>query len=589
MLDLLLVLVGVRLKMAKLTIALVQFNSVVGDLKGNTSRIKKVITFARKEGVDLIVFPELTLTGYPPEDLVFNPQFVSDNLLCLENITNISHDIAIILGFVDRGNKGKIYNAAALIVNGKQQAIYHKIILPNYGVFDEKRYFDAGTESSVHDIKNISVGINICEDIWDDSGPTESQTAFGAKIIININGSPYCIGKYSQRESMLNKRASGNQIAIGYVNTVGGQDELIFDGGSMVLSSDGRVVMRAKQFQEEVIVFDIEQKECSTSDSMMTIIPKNTFGLDSILESTIGRSFPGESLLVDHKHSDRHEYLGELYSALVLGIRDYVTKNQFNRAVIGLSGGIDSALTTVLAVDAIGKDNVVVVSMPSRYSSVGSVEDSQELAKNLGVKLDVLPIEPMYTSYLESLAPLFEGTSFNTAEENIQARIRGTLLMALSNKYGWLVLTTGNKSEMGMGYATLYGDMAGGFAVLKDVLKTQVYKLAEYRNSINNDNLIPVAILTKPPSAELRPNQKDQDSLPPYEILDPILKAYVEQDQTVNQIISAGHDSKDVRMVVSAVERSEYKRRQSPPGIKVTPRAFGRDWRLPITNRYQSL
>lgn len=570
--------------MTKLTVALVQFNSVVGDLYGNTSRIKEVVAFAHVKGADLVVFPELAIPGYPPEDLVFNPQFVTENLLCLQDISKIARDVAVVLGFVDRDEEGNLYNAAALLVNGHKQSVSHKLILPNYGVFDEKRYFQSGTQVGIDKLKNTSFGINICEDIWDDSGPIKSQVADGAKLILNISGSPYHIDKYSIRESMLIERATSNHVAIVYVNMVGGQDELVFDGGSMVVASDGNVVIRGSQFQEEVTLFEITGTDRQQVGSTIEIISKGAFTLDG----PFGDSIPTSLFSVKHVPSANAGYLVELYPALVLGIRDYVVKNRFAKVVIGLSGGVDSALTSVLAVDSVGKENVIVVSMPSRYSSDGSITDAKELAENLGLELNILPIESMYKAYLSSLDELFQGTEFNTAEENIQARIRGTLLMALSNKFGWLVLTTGNKSEMGMGYATLYGDMAGGFAVLKDVLKTQVYKLCEYRNSFCNSNLIPESILTKPPSAELRFDQKDQDTLPPYEILDPILKAYVEQDQTVDQIVTLGYDAKDVRTVIGGVERSEYKRRQAPPGIKVTSRAFGRDWRLPISNRYKA-
>ena len=570
--------------MTKLTVASVQLNSVVGDLSGNTSRIKEAVAFAGEKGADLVVFPELAITGYPPEDLVFNPQFVTENLLCLQDIAKVTSEVAVVLGFVDQDKKGNIYNAAALLANGSKEFVYHKLILPNYGVFDEKRYFQPGIKAEVRELKNIKFGINICEDIWDDSGPIKSQAVAGAKMILNINGSPYHIGKYSTRESMLIERATSNNIAIVYLNMVGGQDELVFDGGSMVVDSDGTVVIRGNQFQQEFTLFEITEENEQQAGSGVDIVSRETFTFDGRLEDSIGTSiFP-----VMHVPSVEHNHLAELYAALVLGIRDYVLKNRFTKVVIGLSGGIDSALTAVLAVDAVGKDNVMVISMPSRYSSEGSITDAKELAKNLGLKLNVLPIELMYKEYLSSLDELFQGTVFNTAEENIQARIRGTLLMALSNKFGWLVLTTGNKSEMGMGYATLYGDMAGGFAVLKDVLKTQVYELCKYRNSLSERKLISNAILVKPPSAELRFDQRDQDTLPPYEILDPILKAYVEQDQPFHEIVASGYDPNDVRMVIGAVERSEYNRRQSPPGIKVTPRAFGRDWRFPISNRYKS-
>ena len=568
--------------MRNFRVALAQINVTVGDLESNTSKILQNISSAKDNACDLVVFPELAVTGYPPEDLLIKKHFLQDNLRCVEKIIQESENIAVVCGFVDFDVD--TFNAAFFASDGQLIDTYRKIYLPNYGVFDEKRYFQSGTQVGIHKLKNTSFGINICEDIWDDSGPIKSQVADGAKLILNISGSPYHIDKYSIRESMLIERATSNHVAIVYVNMVGGQDELVFDGGSMVVASDGNVVIRGSQFQEEVTLFEITGADRQQVGSTIEIISKGTFTFDG----PFGDSIPTSLFSVSHVPSANTGYLAELYPALVLGIRDYVFKNRFAKVVIGLSGGVDSALTSVLAVDSVGKDNVIVVSMPSRYSSDGSITDAKELAENLGLELNVLPIESMYKAYLSSLDELFQGTEFNTAEENIQARIRGTLLMALSNKFGWLVLTTGNKSEMGMGYATLYGDMAGGFAVLKDVLKTQVYKLCEYRNSFCDSNLIPESILTKPPSAELRFDQKDQDTLPPYEILDPILKAYVEQDQTVDQIVTLGYDAKDVRTVIGGVERSEYKRRQAPPGIKVTSRAFGRDWRLPISNRYKA-
>ena len=539
--------------MTKLRAALAQINTTVGDLRGNTAKIIEYIDRARAEGADLVSFPELTITGYPPEDLLYKHNLIRDNRECLDEVIEHSTGIAVVVGFVDWDKE--LFNAAAVIQDRKLLGVYHKVHLPNYGVFDEQRYFQSGSECPVFDINGTCVGVNVCEDIWYESGPTNVQSKAGARVIMNINGSPYHRGKGRFREQMLADRARDNGVYVFYTNLVGGQDELVFDGGSCVFSPSGDVLARGKQFEEDLLLVDID--------------PDATH--------PVGEPTP-EPALAD---------LEEVYEALTIGTRDYVRKNGFEKVVIGLSGGIDSTLTATIAADALGPENVVVVTMPSRYSSEGSIADSDMLAKNLGVKLWNISIEDMFQSSLDSLDPLFAGTGSGVAEENLQARMRGNLLMALSNKFGWLVLTTGNKSEMAMGYGTLYGDMAGGFAVIKDVPKVLVYELAETRNARGTNPVIPQSVIDKEPSAELRPDQKDTDSLPPYSVLDPVLEAYVERDKSPADIISMGFDEEMVKRVIKAVDRNEYKRRQAAPGVKITPRNFGRDRRMPIVNWYR--
>ena len=539
--------------MTKLRAALAQINTTVGDLRGNTAKIIEYIDRARAQGADLVSFPELTITGYPPEDLLYKHNLIRENRECLEKVIEHSAGIAVVVGFVD-WDEG-LFNAAAVIQDRRLLGIYHKVHLPNYGVFDEQRYFQSGSECPVFDINGTCVGVNVCEDIWYESGPTNVQADAGARVIMNINGSPYNRGKGRFREQMLADRARDNGVYVFYTNLVGGQDELVFDGGSCVFSPSGDVLARGKQFEEDLLMVDI--------DPDATHPP---------VEPT------PEPALAD---------LEEVYEALTIGTRDYVRKNGFEKVVIGLSGGIDSTLTATIAADALGPENVVVVTMPSRYSSEGSIADSDILAKNLGVKLWNISIEDMFQSSLDSLDPLFAGTGSGVAEENLQARMRGNLLMAISNKFGWLVLTTGNKSEMAMGYGTLYGDMAGGFAVIKDVPKVLVYELAETRNARGPRPVIPQSVIDKEPSAELRPDQKDTDSLPPYSVLDPVLEAYVEQDKSPADIIGMGFDEEMVKRVIKAVDRNEYKRRQAAPGVKITPRNFGRDRRMPIVNWYR--
>ncbi len=576
-------------KARRLRIALAQINTTVGDFSGNVEKILTAIAEARGWGADIVTFPELAICGYPPEDLLFKPQFIAANLKCLDKIVEATEDITAIVGFVDA--REDIYNAAAVASNGKLCAIYHKIYLPNYGVFDENRYFRAGSECPVYTICGIGVGVNICEDIWYEAGPATVQAYAGAEVIINISASPYHAGKGDFRERMLATRASDNVTIVAYTNLVGGQDELVFDGSSLVLSEKGEVLARGKQFEEDLVVVDLDVEAVFRTRLHDPRWRKTGIATRGQLWQTTGTTVsdsPSRTLKppLPPRHSSVRNLPAEVYDALVLGLRDYVRKNGFREVVIGLSGGIDSSLVATIAVDAIGAANVIGVSMPSRYSSPASISDAELLARQLGIRYLNIPIEKIFQAYLDTLAEQFKGTTPDVTEENIQARIRGNLLMALSNKFGWLVLTTGNKSEIATGYTTLYGDMAGGFAVIKDVPKTMVYQLARYRNSVAGYDLIPLSVINKAPSAELRPGQQDTDSLPPYDLLDPILKAYVEEDRSVEQIIGAGFDEAMVQRAARLVDGSEYKRRQAPPGIKITPRAFGRDRRLPITNRF---
>ena len=571
-------------------LALAQVNPTVGDIAGNTDIVLRRIEEARAAQADLVALPELMLTGYPPEDLLLKPSFIRDNIAALERVVAASKGIAVVVGFVNsEGNQ--VYNAAAVAHNGKLAGVYHKVYLPNYGVFDEDRYFKPGRVCPVYTINGVAVGVNICEDIWYALGPVPLQREAGAEVIVNINGSPFHAGKFASRERMLGTRAADNGLYIGYVNTVGGQDELVFDGASVVLDVEGAPVARAAQFQEELLVTDLDVERVFHHRLRAPLDRKETA---STLEA-IGRT---EQVHVsDYEHIDRTplperlaeplDPVAEVYHALVLGTRDYVRKNGFRKVLVSLSGGIDSSITCVIAVDALGAENVEGISMPSRYSSDGSVTDSEEMAAALGVPLRIVPIESVHGAMEEALHPIFDGTEPNIAEQNVQARVRGNLLMAVSNKFGWLVLPTGNKSELAMGYATLYGDMAGGFGVIKDVPKTLVYQLSEWRNR-NGDppSPIPQSVIDKPPSAELKPDQRDDDDLPPYSLLDQVLELYVEQDRSYDEMVDMGFDAAIVQRVMRAVDRNEFKRRQGAVGIKITPRAFGRDRRMPIVNRY---
>lgn len=555
----------------RVRLALAQVNCTVGDLSSNAAKIIGCIKKGGKAGADIISFPELAVTGYPPEDLLFKAHFIERNIETLKEIAGHVNDIVAVIGFVDRRGTD-LYNAAAIIYKGRIRGIYRKMLLPNYGVLDEFRYFNSGKDPLIFKMDGVVFGVNICEDAWYKNGPAKAQAKAGARIILTINASPYHIGKIKERERVVQANAKNNKVAISYVNLVGGQDELVFDGRSMVIDHKGRIVARARAFEEDLLISDI----------VLTVSGKRADKNALVIKKEIPDK---KSPIPSGRPTRLLENPEEAYRALLLGLKDYAAKNDFKKAVIGLSGGVDSALVAVLAADALGKNNVTGIFMPSHYSSQRSSDDAKKIASNLGIRYEIISIERIFRTYLITLASIFAGFEKNTAEENLQARIRGNMLMALSNKFGWLVLTTGNKSEMSTGYATLYGDMAGGFAVIKDVPKTLVYKLAGYRNSISR--IIPESVLTKEPTAELKPNQKDSDTLPQYKKLDPILKAYIEDDRDMKKIISLGHNRGDVFKAISMVDKSEYKRRQSPPGIRITPRAFGKDRRMPITNKYR--
>ncbi|MCE5198942.1 MAG: NAD+ synthase [Armatimonadota bacterium] len=570
-----------------LRLALAQLNMTVGDIDGNTRRIIENIDLARERGADIVVFPELAVTGYPPEDLLLKQNFVDDNMDAIQRIAAATQGITAIVGFVDVAED--IYNAAAILHNGRIAGIQHKFYLPNYGVFDEDRYFQAGMKTSVYTLGDVTFGVEVCEDAWYAGGPHSQQALVGgAQIIIGINSSPFHAGKWRYRERMLGARATDNTCVFVYLNAVGGQDELVFDGHSLVVGPSGNVEFRCKAFEEQLAIVDVDlglvmhqrlvdprRRKAKLRSSIRTEVP------EVVLEPVAAVDRNGNTSVTSQPPSD----VEEVYSALVMGTRDYVNKNGFKEVVLGMSGGIDSAITACVAVDALGADRVRVLIMPSMFSSDATQSDAQKAADNLGIRADWIAISDIFDSYNRALSEVFKGTEHGVAEENLQARIRGNLLMALSNKFNLLVLTTGNKSEMACGYSTLYGDMAGGFAVIKDVPKTLVYKLANYRNTISP--VIPETIITRPPSAELKPNQTDQDTLPPYEILDPIIEAYVQEDRGIREIAAMGYDEEIVRRVIRMVDRNEYKRRQAAPGVKITPKAFGRDRRLPITNRYR--
>ena len=542
-------------------IALGQLNTTVGDLDGNVARMIEWTSRAAEQAADLICFPELAITGYPPEDLVLRSGFVEDNLAALDALarSTAGSSCAVMVGFVDRTDAG-LHNAAALLRDGRVQERYHKIQLPNYGVFDEKRYFVPGDAACSVRLASADLGLSVCEDAWSGDAPFDEYARTHPQVILNINGSPYHHGKGTERLEICRDRARQTGAWIVYVNAVGGQDELVFDGGSMVVTAEGEVVARAAMFQEELAFVDL--------------LPLPDHGRWSVTLGALDEPWPTGP--------------EEVYRALVLGLRDYVSKNGFRQVVVGISGGIDSALVATIAVDALGPDAVHVLTMPSPYSSPESVEDSIDCAARLGVRIDVVSIADAFDAYRRTLSDLFADTQDGIAEENLQSRIRGNLLMALSNKFGSLVLATGNKSEYAVGYATLYGDMAGGFAPIKDVPKTLVYEVAAWRNVHGpGEPPIPDRIMTKPPTAELRPNQLDTDSLPPYDVLDPIIEAYVEEDVDVDAIVARGFDRETVERVTRMIDRAEYKRRQAAPGVKITPKAFGRDRRLPITNRYE--
>jgi NAD+ synthase (glutamine-hydrolysing) len=572
--------------MRRLRVALGQINPTVGDFERNVRMIVDAIERARAQGAALVAFPELAITGYPPEDLLFKPAFIEANLRALDEVTRASRGLSVVVGFVDK--RDDIFNAAAVLHDGARAGVYHKQYLPNYGVFDENRYFQAGTETPVFVAGDTTFAVNVCEDIWYPAGPTSVQALGGAELVVNINGSPYHVGKARFREQLVSTRAVDDLVCVAYVNAVGGQDELVFDGASMVVNEHGECLARGRMFEEDLVVADLD--------------------LDAVFRARLHDSRRRKEKLVVRETATRISLpplptpdapplpprevpalapVEEVFGALVLGTRDYVRKNGFKRVVVGLSGGIDSSLVAAVAVEALGRENVAGVGMPSTYSSAGTRRDAQRLAKQLGIEFLTIPITPLLNAYKRTLGKAFKGMKEDVTEENIQARIRGNLLMALSNKFGWLVLTTGNKSEYSVGYTTLYGDMAGGFAVIKDVPKMLVYDVARHVNARAGRPVIPETVFTRAPSAELRPNQTDQDTLPPYDLLDRILEGYVQEDQGVNDLIARGFPSDTVRRVVSMVDANEYKRRQAPIGVKITPRAFGRDWRPPIVNRFR--
>ncbi|TMD15902.1 MAG: NAD+ synthase [Chloroflexi bacterium] len=565
-------------------IALAQVNPTVGDLAGNARLVGSWIEKAREAGADIVCFPELVLTGYPPEDLVLKPSFVRDNIAQLKAIAETTRDIAAVVGFVDE--EGDIFNAAAFIDGGEVKAIFHKVFLPNYGVFDEKRYFEPGHRCPILELNGVRLGLSVCEDCWFPSGPMAWEAHHGAQVLININGSPYHYGKRAPREAMIGGRAADYGAFVAWVNTVGGQDELVFDGNSVVFDPHGRQLAHAASFVEELLVCDID-----TSLPVHRPVEKLRREADAaerleldVSEIQLEGGSAGPKPPITQRLADPLEGAAEIYAAVVLATHDYMRKQGFQKVVIGMSGGIDSALTAAIACDALGPENVIGVRMPSRHTSAESLEDAGSVAENLGMQLMDFSIEPPHEGFEEILSPVFMGTKPGVAEENLQPRIRSTILHALSNKFGYIVLSTGNKSELATGYGTLYGDIAGGYAVLKDITKTTVYELCRYRNSLGT--AIPERVMTKPPSAELKPGQKDTDSLPPYEELDPILIGYIEDDLSPEELVAAGHRAETVARVIQLVDRSEYKRRQAPPGVKITERAFGRDRRMPIVNRY---
>ncbi len=554
-----------------LRVALAQINGLVGGFKANVDKVKWACSQARKKGVDIVLFPELILTGYPPEDLLFKESFIKNCREALKKVVSHTRGLTVVIGFAERKGK-QLYNSAALICDGRHVGTARKMLLPNYGVFDEKRYFTEGDEPVRFSLQGVQIGLTICEDIWEESGPGKSLCK-DIDLLINISSSPYHKGKGKARRQMIIKRAKSYKCPIAYVNMVGGQDELVFDGQSLVVGADGKIIVQGNSFEEKIIFTDITLPPRKQKMKVKGIRSYRTSA-----SKTRVKKMPQLSPYIYKEKSEEEE----VYSALVLGTRDYIHKNGFTKIVLGLSGGIDSSLTAVVAVDALGADNVIGVLMPSPYSSKGSINDSLVLAKNLNIQTFTFPITSAMKAYKSILTDVFKGTGSGLTEENLQARIRGNLLMALSNKFGWMVLTTGNKSEISMGYCTLYGDMAGGFAVIKDVPKVLVYQLCHWLN--RDKKIIPKKILTKEPSAELRPNQKDTDSLPPYDLLDPVLLRYIEEDLSVEEIKVGGLSKSEIQRIARLVDLNEYKRRQGPPGVKITPKAFGKDRRLPITN-----
>ncbi|NOT34480.1 MAG: NAD+ synthase [Candidatus Eisenbacteria bacterium] len=576
--------------MSQLRLALAQLNPRVGAIDANAARVAECIEKARAQGVDVLAVPEMMIPGYPPEDLLLEPAFIARTIDATRELAPLTRGMTVIVGTLDRD--ADLFNAAAVLHDGAWAATFRKRYLPNYGVFDENRYFMPGREGSVLLRDGVRIGVSVCEDIWYPGGPVEEQVIRGgAELLVNLSASPYHAGKFDARRRMLATRAADNLAVVAYVNLVGGQDEIVFDGGSLVIDENGDVLVEGERFDEDFLVIDLElsgvfgsrlhdprlRKERALDES--TPLP--------VIELTAARSVAARPPLAKRAPVLVREPVAEIYDALVLGTRDYVLKNGFREVVLGLSGGADSALVACIAADAIGSTQVIGVAMPSSVTSRESQDDAATLARNLGMRLEVLPIGGLLDGYRASLATVFEGRAPDVTEENLQARIRGNLLMALSNKFGWLVLVTGNKSEIAVGYNTLYGDTAGGYAVLKDVYKTMVYQLSQYRNGRSGSPDIPLHTLTRAPSAELRPNQTDQDALPPYDVLDPILRLLVEEDRSIESIAKLGFDTALVAAVAQMIRSSEWKRRQMPPGVKISPRAFGKDWRRPITDGWQ--
>jgi NAD+ synthase (glutamine-hydrolysing) len=576
-----------------LRVALAQIDPIVGDIQGNARKVAEHTAAAREQGAALVVFPELTLSGYPPEDLLLKTSFLDQVGEALEELADQTRGIVALVGFPERAED--VYNAAAVLADGEVAAVYRKMYLPNYGVFDEQRYFQSGSEAGIFELNGIPIGMSICEDIWEPGPPAMTEALAGAQVIVNLSASPYRAGYGHDRERMLVQRAVDNLTAVVFVNTVGGQDELVFDGHSLAIDQDGRVLARCPQFEDCMTLCTIDPREVAAArlrDTRHRANVRRQRRVSQIAEPPAVHLASVEVAGVDtHTVGGRVADLldpdAEVYAALRTGLRDYVEKNRFERVVLALSGGIDSALTALVAVDALGPDRVTCVSMPSPFSSEGTRADARTIAENLGAEFIEITIEDAMRAYDAMLADAFAGREPDVAEENVQARIRGNVVMALSNKFGWLVLTTGNKSELSVGYATLYGDMAGGFGVLKDVFKGTVYRLVRWRNEQAGRELVPASVLERPPSAELRAEQRDQDTLPEYHVLDAILAGYVEEDLDAVELVRRGLPREDVERVIRMVDRAEYKRRQAPPGIKISTKAFGRDRRLPITNRYE--
>ncbi len=592
--------------MRQVRIAMAQMNATVGDLEGNTTVVIEAIKRAKEKQVDIVMFPELAVSGYPPQDLLLKPQFLHDNKTMLQRIIDQTRGITAIVGFVDQ--QDDIYNAAAIIHDRRLLGIQHKVYLPNYGVFDENRYFQAGDPGNIYQIGDVVFGVSICEDIWYPEGPMVIQALSGAHLILNVSASPYYIGKPAYRQKMIAVRAADSVVVVAYNNLIGGQDRLIFDGGSLLVNQSGQILAQGTLFEEDFVVADVDLDDVAIA---RLSDPRHR---KAVMEMKLGRTPMCKRICAEPAHREKTEHISrhirsrieqeaptsqelaapsgdnhlkEIYDALTLGLLDYVRKNGFKKVVLGLSGGIDSAMVATIATDALGSENVLAVLMPGPYSSQGSLDDAKRLVENLKIQHRIIQITPVYEAFVAQLAEAFEGRPADVAEENIQARTRGTILMAISNKFGYLTLTTGNKSEVSVGYATLYGDMAGGLGVISDVPKTTVFALAEYRNNVAGCDLIPRNTIEKPPSAELREDQKDSDSLPEYHILDEILRAYVEHDKGIDDIIALGYNPEMVKDIIRRVDHSEYKRQQAAPALKVTTKAFGPDRRLPITNKYK--